>query len=413
MTARNFLRNAALAALLALALPSLAMAERPDIPGISVPDLPDGALDAIKSQQRLALVIGNGKYPSSPLRKPSQDATSMAAALNYLGFKVESHVNLNGEQMKRAIDSFAERLEASGAIGLFYYSGHGVQTSDGGYLLPINLPPEADETAIQYGALPLGYVLQRMEGAREGVDILLIDACRNNPWVRSFKGISSEGGTLRPAPAGKRSLIGFSTRLGSVASEGNAAEAHSIFTQHLLKAMFQPGLQLRNILDQVQEEVRTDTNNLQIPDYSSTLGTREVYLIPPATTQARSRPIDPPRDEVRASLPPPPSLQNAPMPTIERVFGDTVDARVVLRAMADAWIQVRSSEGLLTTRLLKRGDAYRVPNRDDVTLMTGNAGGLVIEVDGVALPPLGRTGEVRRDVSLDVARLKVAAGHPD
>ncbi len=114
------------------------------------------------------------------------------------------------------------------------------------------------------------------------------------------------------------------------------------------------------------------------------------------------------------AAPPPPALQDAALPAEGRTFGEeNADARVILRARADAWVQVRDGQGLLMTRLLKRGDSYRLPNRDGLTLMTGNAGGLVIEVDGVAVPALGHTGEVRRDVSLDVARLKAAAERPN
>jgi hypothetical protein len=110
------------------------------------------------------------------------------------------------------------------------------------------------------------------------------------------------------------------------------------------------------------------------------------------------------------SAPPPPALQDAAAPDTARVFGEeNTNARVVLRARSDAWVQVRDGQGLLMTRLLKRGDVYRLPDRDGLTLMTGNAGGLIVEVDGTALPPLGRTGEVRRDLSLDVSRLKPAA----
>lgn len=286
MIVRHALTAVFLGLLLAASLaPSLALAlapaAKPDIPGIAVPDLPEGAEQALKKEKRMALVIGNGKYPASPLRKPAQDARSMADALRYLGFEVELHIDLDGEAMTRAIDAFADRLKASGAVGLFYYSGHGVQTgSGGGYLVPVDLSPEADEIAIERRAMPLGYALARMESARVGIDILLIDACRNNPWVRSFKGPNSADGTLRPMAAGTRSLVGFATRNGRAATEGSAATAHSPFTQHLLTAMFQPGLPLRGILDRVQEEVRAETNNLQIPDYSSSLGTMDVYFIP-------------------------------------------------------------------------------------------------------------------------------------
>lgn len=110
------------------------------------------------------------------------------------------------------------------------------------------------------------------------------------------------------------------------------------------------------------------------------------------------------------AAPPAPALQEAAAPTDGRVYWpENGDARVVLKAKADSWVQIRDHDSLLLTRLLKRGDTLMVPNRDGLTLMTGNAGGMVIEVDGKAVAPLGHTGEVRRGVSLDAESLKGAA----
>lgn len=111
---------------------------------------------------------------------------------------------------------------------------------------------------------------------------------------------------------------------------------------------------------------------------------------------------------------PPQLAEEAALPADGRVFGaENRDARVILRARADSWVQVRDENGLLLTRLLRRGDSYRVPNRDGLTLMTGNAGGLLIEVDGRLLPPLGRMGEVRRGIPLDVERLQAGEAGPN
>jgi cytoskeletal protein RodZ len=97
-----------------------------------------------------------------------------------------------------------------------------------------------------------------------------------------------------------------------------------------------------------------------------------------------------------------------------RVYGeDNAESRVILRAYEDSWVQVRDSEGLLLTRLLRAGDSYRVPRRDGLRLMTGNAGGLLIELDGRLLPPLGATGDVRRNIPLDVAALQAGAARPN
>lgn len=276
-------------------------ASKPDIPGITIPDLSETTTKS-PNERRKALVIGNGAYANAPLQKPTRDAKSVAEALRLVGFEVELHQNLSGEQMERVVDKFAADLKASGALGLFYYSGHGVQNGEQGYLVPVDISPNADETDMRYKAMPLGRVLAKMEGAREGVDILLIDACRNNPWVRSFKGASGGEGALQMMAAGKRSLIGFATRQGSVATEGPSSEPHSVFTHNFLKTMFQPGKPLRSILDDVQEQVRAQTEQRQIPDYNSSLGTREVYLVPPrredkaetawATIKNSSRPED-------------------------------------------------------------------------------------------------------------------------
>lgn len=107
------------------------------------------------------------------------------------------------------------------------------------------------------------------------------------------------------------------------------------------------------------------------------------------------------------SAPPAPALQEAAAPTDGRVYWpENTDARVVLKVKADSWVQIRDHDALLLTRLLKRGDSLLVPNRDGLTLMTGNAGGMVIEVDGQAMAPLGHAGEVRKGVALDVDSLK-------
>lgn len=249
----------------------------PNLPGITVPTIDRAALAAARQQKRMALVVGNSLYPTAPLHKPGQDARSMAAVLQWLGYDVTLRENLGGEAMRREIDVFAGKLKATGASGLFYFSGHGVQ-GEAGYLLPVDLAVNADEITMQYRALPVPYVLSRMENARDGVDVVIIDACRNNPYVRGIK--SGGEAAVRPIPAGKRSLVAFATRLGATANEGPENEAHSVFTQRLLTAMLVPGARMRDVLDEVQESVRSQTQDRQIPDYSSSLGRLPVHFIP-------------------------------------------------------------------------------------------------------------------------------------
>lgn len=135
----------------------------------------------------------------------------------------------------------------------------------------------------------------------------------------------------------------------------------------------------------------------------------------PEVAEPAPAPVAPPAPEVAEETDAPPAEQDlAAIPEGGRVFGEeNVGARVVLRAREDSWVQVRDSEGLLLTRLLRAGDSYRVPQRDGLRLMTGNAGGLLIEVDGQPLPPLGGTGEVRRNIPLDAAALQSGDATPN
>jgi len=135
----------------------------------------------------------------------------------------------------------------------------------------------------------------------------------------------------------------------------------------------------------------------------------------PEPEQAAPQPPAPPaapEPEAAAPVPAAPSL--ASVPTDGRVYGEeNVNARIILRAREDSWVQVRDNEGLLLTRLLRAGDSYRVPSRDGLRLMTGNAGGLLIELDGTLLPPLGGTGEVRRNIALEPAALRGGGATPN
>lgn len=277
-------------ALAAIACAAPAHADAPPrIPSIAIPAIDETALAAARAEKRMALVIGNSAYPDAPLLKPSQDARSMAAALTWLGYRVTLRENLSGEAMERELDVFVKQLAVSGAQGLFYYSGHGVQGQNG-YLAPVDLSIHVDEVTLRHRTLSVEQVLNRMETARDGVDIVIIDACRNNPYIRGVKGGVAG---VQPVSAGKRSLTAFATRLGATASEGPASEPHSVFTHRLLSAMLRPGVKVRDILDEVQDEVRRETKEKQLPVYDSSLGALPVYFLPPG--RALTSPLKPPR----------------------------------------------------------------------------------------------------------------------
>lgn len=218
-----------------------------------------------QAERRIALVIGNGAYTDSPLRNPVNDATDMATALKALGFEVSLSTNSSQTEMKRAIRSFGEQLRTSGGIGLFYYAGHGVQVKGANYLIPVGATVNTEEE-VEYEGIDVGLVLAQMESAKNKLNVVILDACRNNPFARSYR--SAEKGLASiDAPSG--TLIAYSTAPGSVASDGNGR--NGLYTQELLKQMKNSGLSIEEAFKQVRISVRGATQEKQTPWESSSL----------------------------------------------------------------------------------------------------------------------------------------------
>jgi len=137
------------------------------------------------TEQRIALVIGNSAYSSGPLKNPVNDAADMAAILKKLGFSVTLKKNARLQEMDEALEAFGNRLKRGG-VGLFYYAGHGVQVNGANYLLPIGakINKEAD---VKYQAVDANKILDEMATANNGLNIVMLDACRDNPFGRSFR----------------------------------------------------------------------------------------------------------------------------------------------------------------------------------------------------------------------------------
>ncbi|MDO9632911.1 MAG: caspase family protein, partial [Humidesulfovibrio sp.] len=151
------------------------------------------------AERRIALVIGNGAYKAAPLKNPVNDARDMAASLKRLGFDVTLLTDAGQQQMDAAVREFGLKLRQGGA-GLFYYAGHGLQVAGENYLVPVNANIQT-ESDVRYTCLPAGMVLGKMEDARNDLNIIILDACRNNPFARSFR--STEQGLAKmDAPTG-------------------------------------------------------------------------------------------------------------------------------------------------------------------------------------------------------------------
>ena len=150
------------------------------------------------SQRRLALVIGNGLYQhAGRLANPPNDATLVAATLGQLGFEVKNGSNLTQREMKQRIREFGQTLRANGGVGLFYFAGHGVQAKGHNYLVPVDadIQTEAD---LEDVAVDLNYVLNLMDDAQNALNIVVLDACRNNPFARSFRSARANRPSSRP-----------------------------------------------------------------------------------------------------------------------------------------------------------------------------------------------------------------------
>jgi len=214
--------------------------------------------------RRIALVIGNNAYQNAPLKNPVNDAEDIADTLGEFGFEVILKKNADQRDMEDAIRNFGKQL-GTGGVGLFYFAGHGIQVEGRNYLIPINARIES-ESDVKYEAIDAGRVLGKMEDAENKLNIVIIDACRNNPFARAFR--TSERGLARmDAPTG--SLIAYATAPGEVAVDG--PERNGIFTKYLLKHIGTQGLPIEQVLKRVRIDVVNETDGKQVPWESSSL----------------------------------------------------------------------------------------------------------------------------------------------
>ena len=190
----------------------------------------------------------------------------MALALKRLGFKVMSIEDASQVEMRRAIDDFGRELKKFD-VGLFFYAGHGVQARGYNYLVPVDAEM-ASENDVEYNCVHAGRVLAKMEDAGSTTNIVIMDACRNNPFERSWtRSGTGRGLAVMDAPIG--SLIGFATSPGNVASDGVAD--NGLYTSALLEYMNEPGLTILEMFQKVRKKVREESQGEQVPWESTSL----------------------------------------------------------------------------------------------------------------------------------------------
>ncbi len=215
------------------------------------------------TEERLALVIGNAAYPSSPLDNPVNDARLIANALQQAGFKVTRHENLGRNGMVNAFREFGDRLSET-TVAVVYYAGHALQVRDNNYLVPIDVEPRSEDEIPVVG-LDVGFILGRMSHARSRINIVILDACRNNPFAGKTR--PARGLAQMDAPVG--TLLAFATAPGKVAEDG--AGPNSLYSLNLAKHLVTPGLPVESMFKKVREAVLQGTERRQVPWESSSL----------------------------------------------------------------------------------------------------------------------------------------------
>ena len=220
--------------------------------------------------QKFALVIGNGAYTGlAPLANPVNDANDVAAVLEHLGFTVEKVLNGTMFQMEDAALRLKDRLNAAGdAHGFFFYAGHGVQAGGENYLIPVdaNIP---NENYLRNRAVSVQTILDDLNDAGSGLNVVVLDACRDNPfgWNRS--------GTRGLAIVSRQpsdSIIVYSTSAGQRASDGDGR--NGLFTSQLINNLATPGLEVSEVFKRTGADVARVSSNQQIPAvYSQFFGT--------------------------------------------------------------------------------------------------------------------------------------------
>jgi hypothetical protein len=256
--------------------------------------------------KRIALVIGNGAYTSSPLNNPPNDATDMARALSNVGFTVEHGVDLTQRQMKAMIRKFGQELK-NGGHGLFYFAGHGIQLKGRNYLIPVDAEI-ASETDVEDQGVDANLIMGLMDEAGNGLNVVILDACRNNPFARSFRS-TTNGLAQVDAPTG--TLVAYSTAPGKVARDGTGR--NGAYTAELLKQMSVPGVPIEEVMKRVRASLKQLTNGEQVPWESSSLVGAFYLNSAGGTASAADNPV--------SAIPSSPTVDSA---TIELAYWDTI-----------------------------------------------------------------------------------------
>ena len=245
-------------------------------------------------RKRIALVIGNGSYrhtDSMPrLANPPNDVDDMAAALRLFGFEVIAKKNLTKEEMDEVITDFGRKIVDSDAA-LFYYAGHGLQVKGQNYMVPVDASIDS-EAKVPYRAVNVNQLLEEMDSSKSRVNIVMLDACRNNPISGKFRSGATRG-LAPPASTPKGTVIVYATDPGNVAADGSGR--NGLFTAGLLTAFKGNDLTLSGVLYAASKQVQTITGHQQTPYVNGPATVQHEFSFesPSSMTDLQSLPVPP------------------------------------------------------------------------------------------------------------------------
>jgi len=223
---------------------------------------------ALAQEKRVALVIGNDAYKGLPkLNNAVADARAMDKKLKELGFETIVRTNVGRTDMGRAISEFGRKIGTPETVGLVFYSGHGIQAFDRNWLIPVDANLESDDD-LQTEAVDAQRILAAMDEARNPLNIVILDACRDNPLPK--KGRSAARGLAVVSVAPRGSVIAYSASPNQKADDGNPG-TNGVYTAELLKALDEPGLTVEQVLKRANGGVQRATGGRQVPWFNASI----------------------------------------------------------------------------------------------------------------------------------------------
>ena len=233
----------------------------------------EGALKLVRVP-KIALVIGNTKYPEAPLKNPGNDAKGIAEELQKLGFKVNLKLDAGRNDMIEAIRAFGAELGKKKGVGVFYYAGHGAQLAWKNYLIPVDADIEKLED-MQTKTVELNSLLEGIVKAQNPMNVIILDACRDNPFGSK---VNTQQKGLSQFDAPPDSLLAYATSPGNTAADGDGA--NGLYTENLLREIKVPEARIEDVFKRVRLAVRRKTEGQQIP-WESTSLEEDFWFIPP------------------------------------------------------------------------------------------------------------------------------------